>query len=52
MEIDRCLPDYLQQCNDCFHKIGCLKEKHCNVVDIEEPPVINLSRRMKSEVNF
>ena len=44
MKINSCAPDYLQQYSDCFGKIGCLKEKHCIVLDREVPPVINPPR--------
>ena len=34
MKINSCVPDYLQQYkNDCFGKIGCLKEIHHIVAD-------------------
>ena len=44
MKINSCAPDYLQQYSDCFGKIGCLKEKHCIVLDREVPSVINPPR--------
>ena len=59
MKINSCVPDYLQQYTDCFDKIGCLKEKHCIIVDREVPPVINpprcipasLKMRLNEELN-
>ena len=44
LKINSCVPDYLQQYNDCFGEIGCLKEKYHIVVGREVPPVINPPR--------
>ena len=52
MKINSCVPDYLQQYTDCFGEIGCLKEKHHIVVDIEVPPVINPPRRIPASVKM
>ena len=45
MKIDSCIPDYSEQYIYCFGEVGCLKEKHYIVVDMQVLSVIKYPLR-------